>query len=692
ATGLALCHEKGIVHRDVKPNNIVIGYDERPVLVDFGLAKRMDPGAEKSVQQLTETGQMLGTPGFMPPEQLEVKGDYGRIGPPSDVWSLGATLYYCLCGQQPFGKLPFNAWCFAMTGSTPTPAHELDKSVPRWLSDLCQECLGRNPGDRPTMKALAKRLDKLHAQRQFNWRRSIPLLVLVGLAIALLAFLDVMDRAAPLLELEKSKFISTEAGALIVAGKVVDRNPYWVEIQKKRYPVDELGHFELPLTGLSEGEHTLSVRASDRSGNLSQLQSIVVLVDRAAPTLTFQSKDVRDGVLKLDGLLSEDNCRLKINGQEVEVIARQFRFDIRVSGLTEDITVDIIDQVGHRTVSQAENIFVIRHSGTRMKSLRQALDTAPIGATLLLFPGVHHCPPRLSRNVEIVGLGAPETVILQLDRGLIISEGLSVSLKSLTVKSDKHGMKTVIEVREAALSIANSIVSCEGERMILASSGSQGRARAVLRMTNTKFKRRFGACLVLENSKLIAEDCQFSDLGPSLRVPKVFGSASVELRTNSEGHFRRCVVNSSRDRGVFIQQSSGFFDDCEFKANYCEGVCAIDRAKLVFKGCRFLGNNYSGVSLGNRCVGSFRNCQLDVNGQTSGTGRRRCGLAIHDESGVDVRNSQFVGNLGAGILVVKSSVNVYRCKMIKNGKGAIVNRGGAVTRQKAERVFKSLRD
>lgn len=681
ASGLALCHEKGIVHRDVKPDNIVIGYDERPVLVDFGLVKRLDPGLSESVQKLTETGQMLGTPGFLPPEQLEVKGEYGRIGPASDVWSLGATLYYCLCGEQPFGKMPFSAWCFAMLENPLPPAHTLNPTVPLWLSELCQECLDRNPRKRPTMKALKKRLGRPVAEVREGWGRTALSSFLLVLILAFLIHLLTMDHSRPVLELDKSALVSVGPKPAVLVGRVVDRNPYWVEIQKKRFKVEDSGRFEVPITGLSEGAHTLSVRAGDRAGNMSEWQSVAVRVDQTAPTLTFQSKDFRDGYLKLDGLLSEDNCSLKINGQDVEVIARQFRLDIPLSGLTKEITVDIRDSVGLRTVSEAENIFVIRNTGTRLKSLRQAFLKAPLGATLLLFPGVHSCPPLLTRNVEIIGLGEPEEVILRVDRGLTINHGLSVIFRRLTVKSDKRGVDAVIQVREAALSIYNSIITCEGERMIFATSGLQGGGRAVLRTFNTKFHRKYGACVVLENSTLSAEDCQFVDDGAALRSSREFGRASIELRKNSEGRLRRCLINKSRDLGVFVHQSSGFFDDCEFNGSIAEGVLAMDQGKLVFNDCRFTRNNYSGAALTQGCVATFRRCRLDYNGQTSGPNYRRAGLAVLEKSEVDISNSELRGNLGAGVLLERSTANVYRCEMEGNGDGPIRATQSKLTRR-----------
>src|SRR5205085_1248882 len=94
-------HQKGILHRDLKPSNVLIDGSDQPHITDFGLAKRLSD-SELGIRnaELTLTGQVLGSPNFMSPEQAAGKGS--KIGPPSDVYSLGALLYHLVTARPPF--------------------------------------------------------------------------------------------------------------------------------------------------------------------------------------------------------------------------------------------------------------------------------------------------------------------------------------------------------------------------------------------------------------------------------------------------------------------------------------------------------------------------------------------------------------------------------------------------------------
>jgi serine/threonine-protein kinase len=122
ADALSLAHEKGIVHRDVKPDNIFIADDEggiQPKMVDFGIVKRHGDDSEK---QLTRAGDVMGSPDYMSPEQA--RGDQD-IGPSVDVWAFSVVLYEALAGNPPFVGPNYNALLWQIQEATPAPLHEL---------------------------------------------------------------------------------------------------------------------------------------------------------------------------------------------------------------------------------------------------------------------------------------------------------------------------------------------------------------------------------------------------------------------------------------------------------------------------------------------------------------------------------------------------------------------------------------
>jgi tetratricopeptide (TPR) repeat protein len=192
------CHGRNVVHRDVKPANVLIerGTD-RPVLVDFGVIKQ---GTQHTGgQRLSMTGEMHGTPAYMAPEQAD-RHTFGEVGPPTDVYGLGATLYHLLCGEPPFsGEATYNVITSVITKPAVDP-REHRPDVPAPLAELCLRALSKVPAERPaSCQALAAALDAWLDQAPVSTKsRHVAPLAAGGVAFALLLALGLWAFLAPL--------------------------------------------------------------------------------------------------------------------------------------------------------------------------------------------------------------------------------------------------------------------------------------------------------------------------------------------------------------------------------------------------------------------------------------------------------------------------------------------------------------
>lgn len=139
ADGLQHTHESGLVHRDVKSENILVDREGRAYLVDFGLAIRDD-------QQWQSKGQRAGTRPYMSPEQL--RGETHRLDGRTDIWAIGVILYELLVGQRPFHGREMSQLIDEVESRDPKPLRQIDESVPTELERICMKCLQKRITDR----------------------------------------------------------------------------------------------------------------------------------------------------------------------------------------------------------------------------------------------------------------------------------------------------------------------------------------------------------------------------------------------------------------------------------------------------------------------------------------------------------------------------------------------------------------
>ncbi|MGO9916156.1 MAG: WD40 repeat domain-containing serine/threonine protein kinase [Isosphaeraceae bacterium] len=195
AEAIEYAHRRGVIHRDLKPANILLDAEDRPRVTDFGLARRV-----RADGGLTGSGQMMGTPSYMPPEQAG--GKQGEVGPAADVYALGATLYCMVTGRPPFQAATAMETVLQVISDEPVLPRRLNASIPRDVETICLKCLEKEPGKRYAgAAALGQDLRRVLAgepivarpvtrlERAVKWARRRPaiaaLLGLVALVTAL---------------------------------------------------------------------------------------------------------------------------------------------------------------------------------------------------------------------------------------------------------------------------------------------------------------------------------------------------------------------------------------------------------------------------------------------------------------------------------------------------------------------------
>lgn len=434
AEALAWCHERGLVHRDVKPENLLIEHSTgRAVLVDFGLIKRDESRQDSDTPGLnmtrTVTREMVGTPTYMSPEQIDPNGEFGAVGDRSDVWALAATTFFALTGKAPF-EADSMAGLISRIVSTPAPPlNSLRKDLPRWLSDLVAASMIRKAQRRPTMSEFADRLRSGPPSLAARLRRRLPIAVAAlcsAATVLVLGFFSYQYLRAParLIQIdfaEAKRLSPTEAPETAKEPNPPDLIPTTIVTQK--LPLNIEMKFDRSCSGIKVAGRSYSTDGAGRlKVSIEKLSNPIeiqcpgaapqqwpVIVDQSPPVTELKGRNLAELWIVDDTLrgrvkdespveLTRDGRKLELDGDggfalqlTPEAIIESFEITARdASGRSTTLR----GRVARRAQLMAEARRLLSDINLWIKTKGKEQDLAIIAASVALGKNFEHASTR----------------------------------------------------------------------------------------------------------------------------------------------------------------------------------------------------------------------------------------------------------------------------------------------------------
>ncbi len=316
AGALDYAHQQGIVHRDIKPGNIIISQQGQVKVTDFGIARIEG----NSGHQMTQMGEILGTPIYMPPEQVAGQPVDGR----SDIYSLGVVLYELATGQQPFKGNNLTTLFNAIGNETPTTPHQLKPQIPAALSKVIMQCLNKSPGKRfQNGQSLSQALRgcftggqapltpiQPYPEKRRTDRTRIYLITLLGtlFIIGVLVFFFVFDREGTIPRPSIHAVLnvkSSPAGAdIFLNGDQKGKTPYKVKLPYGKYQV------RLHLEGYEEWKTEINL---EQPGEIPLEGNLIPFANKLKVPPIDQKADTKLSTLKVQS--APAGAKFYLNGK-----------------------------------------------------------------------------------------------------------------------------------------------------------------------------------------------------------------------------------------------------------------------------------------------------------------------------------------------------------------------------------------
>ena len=312
AKGLSAIHAQGIVHRDIKPDNLLITSDGVAKITDLGLARQMN---DPELNRLTLTGMVVGTPLYVAPEAIQ---DNKKAAQACDIYSLGATLYHFLAGEPPFnGATPFDVMR-AHLESSPRDLAELCPECPRNMASIIRLCLNKKPEERPRLEELIAVFQSDHQVRTASTGTQIVLASIVALMVIAAAVIGWNLLQRPVDEAHINAASAHLNLTSPVAGTEIMLNGgEWMPLSSDAL-VLQAGHYNIAARGHSNGKaltwyHEMDLRGGSSEQINIQLQATPVRLRMQVPGT---------GMLFLQGEAIGTDASLTFNHAGLYAIAR----------------------------------------------------------------------------------------------------------------------------------------------------------------------------------------------------------------------------------------------------------------------------------------------------------------------------------------------------------------------------------